>query len=72
MACGGYGEKVLDYMNRRNLQNRFLNISIPDAYVEHGNVELLKREIGIDQESIVKRICGMGMEEAHLRDGGKA
>ncbi len=72
VACGGYGEKVLDYMNRRNLQNRFLNISIPDAYVEHGNVELLKREIGIDQESIVKRICGMGMEEAHLRDGGKA
>lgn len=72
VACGGYGEKVLDYMNRRNLQNRFLNISITDAYVEHGNVELLKREIGIDQESIVKRICGMGMEEAHLRDGGKA
>lgn len=72
VACGGYGEKVLDYMNQRNLQNRFLNISIPDAYVEHGNVELLKREIGIDQESIVKRICGMGMEEAHLRDGGKA
>ena len=72
VACGGYGEKVLDYMNRRNLQNRFLNISIPDAYVEHGNVELLKQEIGIDQESIVRRICGMGMEEAHLRDGGKA
>jgi 1-deoxy-D-xylulose-5-phosphate synthase len=33
-----------------------LGISIPDAYVEHGNVELLKKEIGIDAESVAKRI----------------
>ena len=36
--------------------NVFLGISIPDAYVEHGNVELLKKEIGIDAESVAKRI----------------
>ena len=54
--CGGYGEKVLDCMNRNNLNNRCLNICVPDAYVEHGNVELLKKEIGIDADSIVKRI----------------
>ncbi len=57
VACGGYGEKVLDYMNRSGYQNRLVNIAIPDAYVEHGNVELLKQEIGIDAGSIVKRIC---------------
>ena len=56
VASGGYGEKVLDYMNREGLQNQCLNVSIPDAYVEHGNVELLKQEIGIDADSIVKRI----------------
>lgn len=56
VACGGYGEAVLDYMNRRGLRNRILNIAIPDAYVEHGNVELLKQEIGIDAESIAERI----------------
>ncbi len=56
VACGGYGEKVLDYMNREGLRKSCLNICIPDAYVEHGNVELLKREIGIDAESIAKRI----------------
>ena len=54
--CGGYGEKVLDCMNRNNLNNSCLNICVPDAYVEHGNVELLKKEIGIDADSIVKRI----------------
>lgn len=57
VACGGYGEKVLSCMNEQGRQNRYLNISIPDAYVEHGNVELLKKEIGIDADSIVTRIC---------------
>ena len=33
-----------------------LNIAIPDEYVEHGNVEVLKREIGIDADSIVDKI----------------
>ena len=69
VACGGYGEKVLDYMNRKNLRNRFLSISIPDAYVEHGNVELLKQEIGIDPESIVERICGIGLDGGDLQSG---
>lgn len=57
VACGGYGEKVLDFMNRNGLRNSCLNICIPDAYVEHGNVELLKQEIGIDADSITKQIC---------------
>ncbi len=63
VACGGYGEKVLDYMNRSGCRNRLVNIAIPDAYVEHGNVEMLKQEIGIDAGSIVKRICEVLGEE---------
>ena len=34
----------------------FIQIAIPDEYVEHGNVDLLKKEIGIDAESIIERI----------------
>ena len=59
VACGGYGEKVLDYMNRSGYRNRLLTVALPDAYVEHGNVEQLKAEIGIDVKSIADRICGM-------------
>ena len=59
VACGGYGEKVLDYMNRQGLGNRLLTVALPDAYVEHGNVELLKAEIGIDAKGIADRICGI-------------
>ncbi len=57
VLTGGYGEKVLDCLNRDGLRNLCLNIGIPDAYVEHGDVEALKREIGIDADSIVQRIC---------------
>ena len=56
VACGGYGEKVLDCMNRNGLLNQYCNISLPDAYIEHGNVELLKQEIGLDAESIAGKI----------------
>ncbi len=56
VACGGYGEKVLDYMNRSGLKSRFLGISLPDAYIEHGNVELLKKEVGLDTGSIAEKI----------------
>ena len=56
VASGGYGEKVRAYMDSLDLSCQLINITIPDEYVEHGNVELLKKEIGIDAESIVAKI----------------
>ncbi len=56
VASGGYGEKVLDCLNHRALDTKFLAITIPDAYVEHGNVELLKKELGLDVDSITEQI----------------
>lgn len=64
VACGGYGEKVLTCISEKGLDNQFLNISIPDAYIEHGNVALLKKEIGLDAESITERICKKMSERA--------
>ena len=57
VRSGGFGEKVLMCLNDHNKSNVYLNISIPDAYVEHGNVELLKKEIGLDADSIAESIC---------------
>ncbi len=56
VLSGGYGEKVRTCVDELGAPVRVLNIAIPDEYVEHGNVELLKREIGIDADSIVKKI----------------
>ena len=56
VLSGGYGEKVRTYADAIDTPTKVLNIAIPDEYVEHGNVEVLKREIGIDADSIVEKI----------------
>lgn len=64
VASGGFGEKVREFLDREELAGAMINVTIPDEYVEHGNVESLKQEIGIDADSIVKRIvtqyCTLG------------
>lgn len=56
VASGGFGEKIRAYVDSLQTDTRVLNITIPDEYVEHGNVELLRQEVGIDADSVVKRI----------------
>lgn len=56
VGSGGFGEKVRDLLDESGFTGKLINICIPDEYVEHGNVEILKKEIGIDKESIVERI----------------
>jgi 1-deoxy-D-xylulose-5-phosphate synthase len=56
VASGGFGEKVRKYIDNYFSDIMLLNITIPDEYVEHGNVEILRKEVGIDADSIAKRI----------------
>ena len=53
---GGYGDHVLEYVSDRRLPLKVLNIALPDEYVEHGNVSLLYKEVGLDPETIAKQI----------------
>jgi 1-deoxy-D-xylulose-5-phosphate synthase len=53
---GGFGEHVMRCMSEANCTVPVLPIAIPDAYVEHGNVDILCCEIGIDAGSITTRI----------------
>jgi 1-deoxy-D-xylulose-5-phosphate synthase len=56
IRTGGYGEQVLDFLNENHLTTEFLNISIPDQFVTHGSVSVLRKEIGIDADSVTERI----------------
>lgn len=56
VASGGYGEKVREYLDTLPTDARLLNIALPDDYIEHGNVDLLKKEVSIDAESVTARI----------------
>ncbi|MCC8103476.1 MAG: 1-deoxy-D-xylulose-5-phosphate synthase [Clostridiales bacterium] len=56
VRSGGFGEKVLEYYSDTCSGVRVMQIALPNDYIEHGNVELLKAETCIDAESIFKKI----------------
>lgn len=56
---GGFGENVLQYMNQSASPVKVLNIAIPNIYVEHGNVEILQQEVGLDSEKIKQKVIQM-------------
>lgn len=55
VASGGFGEHITRFYNEHENPITVLNIAIPDEYVEHGNVDILRREVGIDADTIVTR-----------------
>lgn len=56
VLTGGYGEQVLRYVSGKEKSVRVLNFGISDDYVEHGNVEVLRKEVGLDCDSISVRV----------------
>ncbi len=59
VLSGGFGEHAAHYLQtERGPEHlpKILNIAIKDVYVEHGNVELLRQELGIDADSVTGRI----------------
>ena len=56
VISGGFGEHVTEFYNNEKCKDiRIVNIAIPDEYVEHGNVELLRKEVGLDADTIIAR-----------------
>lgn len=56
MVSGGYGSTVLEYVSKAHLNVTVRNIGIPDEYVEHGNVDVLRDAVGLNKETIIKQI----------------
>ena len=59
VISGGFGEQFRELLDERvpmEVRPKQLNISLPDAYIEHGNVDILKHETELDTESIYYRI----------------
>ena len=53
---GGYGLIVTRYIHEHYPHVKVMNIAIPDGYVEHGNVSLLRKGLGIDSDSVIWRM----------------
>lgn len=56
VALGGFGEHVACFLRREGYKGEVLSIAIADTFVEHGNVSILQKELGIDEDGVVRQI----------------
>lgn len=56
VSTGGFGERVMDYVHSAKIDLAVEKIALPDMYVEHGNVNILYKETGIDSETVAEKI----------------
>ncbi len=53
---GGLGSAILECLARTGIRSEVEIAAIPDAFVEQGNIEILLQTIGMDADSLVKRV----------------
>ena len=68
VRAGGYGEKVQEFISDHRLPLHTLTIAIPDEYVEHGNVNVLRKEVKMDTDAITERIVAAFTQEEPKKD----
>lgn len=68
VRAGGYGEKVQEFVSDHRLPLHTLTIAIPDEYVEHGNVNVLRKEVKMDTDAITERIVAAFTQEEPKKD----
>jgi 1-deoxy-D-xylulose-5-phosphate synthase len=53
---GGYGEIVNRFVNKLDVKTKVMNIGVPNFYLEHGSVAVLRKECGLDEACIIKKV----------------
>lgn len=56
VQTGGFGEHVMEYVNRKCKNIRVLSLALPDDYVEHGSIKALREETGLDVETMTGKL----------------
>jgi len=54
--AGGFGTAIAELITDLDIQTRLLRFGLPDAFVEHGEIPQLYRELGIDGEAVAQKI----------------
>lgn len=62
VLAGGFGLAVADFIRSRHPEISVCHVALPDAYVEHGNVSILREHLMIDSDSVLKML----EEQYHL------
>ncbi|NPA94533.1 MAG: 1-deoxy-D-xylulose-5-phosphate synthase [Thermodesulfobacteria bacterium] len=52
---GGFGSAILEELSNMGLEQvKVKRLGLPDRFVEHGSQELLRKQVGLDVDSVVK------------------
>jgi 1-deoxy-D-xylulose-5-phosphate synthase len=54
VLAGGFGSSVLELMTERAICRPVQRLGLPDTFVGHGALELLRRDVGLDAKSITE------------------
>ncbi|HEX6127846.1 MAG TPA: 1-deoxy-D-xylulose-5-phosphate synthase [Candidatus Limnocylindria bacterium] len=74
-AMGGFGDGVLDALNRAGVRAPLLKVALADGFVDHGAVDDLRRQQRIDVPGILERIgeaLDAGSRAAPARERARA
>lgn len=56
VGTGACGQSVLKCVSEKNLAVKVLMLSLPDRYVEHGSIDVLRKKTGIDAQTLAEKI----------------
>lgn len=56
VALGGYGQMAAQYLMERRYRGTLIPVALPDEFIPQGTVEQLRKQAGIDGNSILEKI----------------
>ena len=56
VLSGGLGLSVSDWVQEHAPEVKVCHIALPDAYVEHGDVSVLREHLGINSDSVIRKL----------------
>ncbi|MGC8941792.1 MAG: 1-deoxy-D-xylulose-5-phosphate synthase [Sulfurihydrogenibium sp.] len=54
---GGFGSAVAEFILDNGFSNKLIRFGIPDRFIEHGKVEILEKDLGLDVQSMTGKIA---------------
>lgn len=53
---GGFGQQTAAWLKARGKESRVLSVAVPDEFICQGSVSRLYRKLGMDKDSVIRRI----------------
>ncbi len=65
VVTGGLGSAFCSFAGKKGLENKILCLGWPDAFIEHGSIEQLRKRYGLDAHSITEKTAAFAGRQPH-------